>query len=153
MAGTAYAEGWEDADAGSAQQADEAEEEELQQQHQQTRRRHDMLPRLRLCPHRPRKHCFERRLQGAARLAASCLRRRVTLPAEMEEQGNWQDAAVLLPRVSCAFRDCSGIEPIDEAGAGRDCGVTFEDRTLRYHILRVHKEEIQHVASVADDEE
>ena len=86
MAGAAYTEGWEDADAGSAQQVDEAEEEELQQQQQQTRRRHNMLPRLRLCPHRPRKHVFERRLQGAKRLAAWHLRSRVTLPAEMEKQ-------------------------------------------------------------------
>ena len=117
MAGTAFWENGEGADAGSAQEIDEAEEEELQQQQQQARRREGMLPRLRLCPHRPRKHGFERRLQGAKQLA-KLLRRRVTLPAEMEKQGNWQDAAVFLPRVSCAL--CSWSQQTDEAAAGRE---------------------------------
>ena len=31
--------------------------------------------------------------------------------------------------------------------------MTFEDRTLRNHILRVHKEKIQSIASVVDDED
>ena len=145
MAGTAYEEG---PIAGSAQEVDEADTEELQQQQQQARRRQDMLSRLRLCPHRPRKHDFERRLQGAERLSA-LLRKRVTLPAEMETHRNWQDAAVLLPRVSCAFRNCPWVQDADAAGASADS----EDHSLREHIVDLHKKEILDAAAVEDDEE
>ena len=134
MAGSAYEEGWEDAEAsigvgmdneeaehfpGSAQgprrasgrMLDEAELEELQQEQRERRRRNDMLSRLCLCAHRPRKHCFEQRLEGAARLAEPHLRSRVMIPAEVEEHSNSQaliDSAKPLPRVHCAFRACTG---------------------------------------------
>ena len=108
MAGSAYEEGWEDAEAsigvgmeneeashfpGSAQRPKrasgrmlhDAELEELQQEQRERRRRNDMLSRLCLCAHRPRKHCFEQRLEGAARLAEAHLRSRVTIPAYVEE--------------------------------------------------------------------
>ena len=118
-----------------------------------------MLRRLRLCPHRRHKHGFERRLQGAKQLA-ELLRRRVTLPAEMEKQGNWQDAAVLLPRVSCAFHNCSWSQQTDEAAAGRERRESKEESkfsrfgnlTLWDHILQKRKDEIQKAASVADDD-
>ena len=111
LAGTAYTDGWEGADAGSAQ---EVQTEELQQQ-QQARRRQDMLSRLRLCPNRPRQHGFERRLQGAEAVV-KLLRQRVTLPADLEKHGNWQHEAVLLPPISCAFTKCPENQVVEEAG-------------------------------------
>ena len=104
----AEAEYWEplrNADTGSAEEVDEGDTEVLRQQQQRTRRRQDMIPRLRMCSHCPRQHVFERRLRGAEQVA-KLLRKRVTLPAEMEQQGNWQDEAVRLSRVSCAFCTC-----------------------------------------------
>ena len=113
MAGSAYEEGWEDAEAsmgvgmdneeaehflGSAQgprrasrrMLDEAELERLQQEQRERRRRTDMLSQLNLCTHRPRKHWFEQRLEGAARLAKEHLRSRVTISANLEEDPNSQ---------------------------------------------------------------
>ena len=84
FSGAAFFHTAEGADAGSAQEVDT---EALQQQQQQARRRQDMLPRLRLCPNRPRQHGFERRLQGAEAVA-KLLRQRVTLPADLEKQRN-----------------------------------------------------------------
>ena len=127
MAESEYWEPLQNADAGSAQEVNEGDTEVLRQQQQRTRWRQDMLSRLRLCSHCPRQHDFERRLQGAAKVA-ELLRGRMTFPAEMEQQGNWQDEAVRLPRVSCAFRTCPGMQYVDEAGVG-------EDETLRDHIL------------------
>ena len=106
MAGTPYWKHAEAADAGSAQGVDEADTEEVQQQQQQARRRQNMLPRLSLCPGHSRQHGFEGRLRGAEAVA-KLLRQRLTLPAEIEKEGNWQHEAVLLPRVSCAFEICS----------------------------------------------
>ena len=88
----------------------------------------------------------QRRLRGAEAVA-KLLRKRVTLPAEMEKQGNWQHEAVLLPQISCAFKICS------EPGASEVSGVAFEDRTLRKHILARHKKDILDAAGVEDDED
>ena len=44
----------------------------------------DMMARLRACPRRPRRHVLERRLDAAAELANVCLRKRVTLPHELD---------------------------------------------------------------------
>ena len=109
-----------------------------------------MLSRLSLCPDHFRQHGFERRLRGAVEVA-KLLRHRVTLPAELEQEGNWQSSAVLLPRVSCAFRVCTGLKELDEARASEVPGVSFEDRTLREHILAKHKQAIMNAAGVEDD--
>ena len=134
MAGTAYEEGWEDAEAsisagmdneetgycpGSAQgpkrvsrrMLDEAELQMLQQEQRERRRSTDMLSHLRLCAHRPRKHWFEQRLEGAARLAKDHLRSRVTISANLEKDPNSQyliDSAMSLHRMHCAFKSCTG---------------------------------------------
>ena len=125
-----------------------------------------MLSRLCLCAHRPRKHCFGQRLEGAARLAEAHLRSRVTIPAEVEEHSNSQaliDSAKPLPRVHCAFRACTGKFEEDErtvreaekvsAGLGgdREPAESFADRVLKAHILREHKEQIQSSALVEDE--
>ena len=70
----------------------------------------DMMARISVCPQRPRRHAFEKRLDGAARLAASHLRSRVTLPLELDAVADLEsvlDAAERLPLVSCAFRWCA----------------------------------------------
>ena len=108
----AEAEYWEplrNADTGSAQEVDEGDTEVLRQQQQRTRRRQDMLSRLSLCPDHSRQHGFQRRLRGAVEVA-KLLRHRVTLPAELDQEGNLQYSAVLLPRASCAFRVCPGLK-------------------------------------------
>ena len=188
MAGTAYTEGWEDAEAslvaemrneelsqfaGSAQfpkaatgrKLDEAEleeqlrgrqpsEEDLEQEQRERRRRNDMLARLRVCPPPRRQHAFEQRSAGAARLASSCLRSRVTIPAHVEEQGDWQatiDSAERLPRVSCAFRNCPWYKMADDEAAGRRPDPEAEaywDRALQAHILEEHNLQIQQIALV-----
>ena len=145
MAGAAYWEPGESADAGSAQEVDEADTEVLRQQQQRARLRQDMLSRLRLCSHCPRQHDVERRLRGAKQVA-KLLRKRATLPAEMEQQGNWQDEAVRLPRVSCAFRTCPGMQYVEEARVG-------EDETLRDHILAERGQEIMQAIAGEHEEE
>ena len=132
MSGEAYEEGMM---AGCAQEVDDADMEELQQQQQQARRRQDMLSRLRCCPDHPRQHAFERRLRGAEKVA-ELLRQRVTLPREIEEEGNWQHEAVLLPQMSCAFKTCP------EPCASEVSGMDFGERQLREHILVHHSKDI-----------
>ena len=148
MSEPVYWESAQSADAGSAQAVDEADTEELQQQQQQqqARRRQDMLSRLSLCPDRPRQHAFERRLRGAEKVA-ELLRQRVTLPQEIEEEGNWQHEAVLLPQMSCAFKICP------EPCASEVSGMGFNERQLRQHILVHHSEDILGAAAVQLNEE
>ena len=142
MAGTAYTDGRQDAeesafvrvgdDAGSAQ-IPAGELEQLQAQRRERRRRNDMLSRLRVCAHRPRQHSFAQRVEGAARLAASKLRSRVTLPATVEQQEHWQaalDSAERLPCLSCAFRTCPYV------------GEAPDEAALQAHIVREHHQEI-----------
>ena len=99
-----------------------------------------MLARLQLCPEPRRQHAFEQRSAGAARLASVCLRSRVTLFAHVEEQENRQatiDSAERLPRVSCALRNCPGLEMADGEAAGRRPDSEAEaywDRYLQAHI-------------------
>ena len=123
MDGTAFEEGTEnvelDEDAGSAQIC-AGELEQLRAQRRERRRRNDMLSRLRVCAHRPRQHSFAQRVEGAARLAVSKLRSRVTLPATVEQQEHWQaalDSAERLPCLSCAFRTCPYVwdAPVEAA--------------------------------------
>ena len=63
------------------------------------------------------------------------------------------DTAISLPRVSCAFRDCSGPDPEDEETAAQDKMKTepFWDRVLKAHILRRHKNEIQNIALMEEE--
>ncbi len=97
---------------------DEAELQRLQQEQRERRRRTDMLSHLCLCPHRPRKHCFEKRLEGAERLADTHLRSRVTIPSTVEQDPNaqaWIDSAMSLPRIHCAFAKCPACSEEDFA--------------------------------------
>ena len=130
-----------------------------------------MLSLLRLCPHRPRKHSFEERLEGAERLADTHLRARVTIPASIEENPNAQaliDSGMSLPRIHCAFAKCTACSQKDfaeEAKAVEKLGKsfrweddtrsaeTFWDRVLKAHILRHHKDEIQDVALAEEDDD
>ena len=148
---------------------DEAELERLQQEQRERRRRTDMLSQLCLCAHRPRKHCFEQRLEGAARLAEAHLRSRVTISADVEEHSNSQaliDSARPLDRIHCAFPSCTGdfdkdfavdvqtVRETERASASPDDdrhAEAFWDRVLKEHIVRKHKDEIQNVALVEDD--
>ena len=155
----------------SRRMPDEAELQKLQQEQQERRRRTDMLSFLRLCPHRPRKHRFEERLEGAERLADTHLRARVTIPPSIEGNPNAQaliDSAMSLPRIHCAFAKCTAcsqkdfaeeakaVEKVDKSlGWENDtCSAeTFWDRVLRAHILRHHKDEIQDVALAEEDDD
>ena len=97
---------------------DEAELHRLQQEKRERRRRTDMLAHLRLCPHRPRKHAFAKRLEGAERLADKHLRSRVTIPATVEQDPHAQariDSAICLPRIHCAFANCTACTEEDFA--------------------------------------
>ena len=115
-----------------------------------------MLARLQLCPPPRRQHAFEQRAAGAARLASACLRARVTLPAHVAGQQNWQeaiDAAVRLPRVHCAFRTCPWPLLVDDEVARRKAADEVEaelDGALKVHIMQTHKQEIQEVALVEE---
>ena len=158
MAGTAYFSGDEQAEEAMVlpprRHAEDIDEQTQRQRKSRTNT--DMLARLRVSPERSRKHAFELRQEGAARLAASQLRRRVTLPSDVEEQDDLQaklDTAERLPRVSCAFRGCSGPQKADEEEAAKSKAESesFWDRTLRCHILRKHKEEIQNIALVDEE--
>ena len=192
MAGTAYEEGWEDAEAsigidldgeetkhgaGSAQDAkrrskstlDEAELERLQQEQRERRRRTDMLSQLNLCTHRPRKHWFEQRLEGADQLAKKHLRSRVTISANLEKDPNSQaliDSAMSLHRIHCAFTSCTGsfeevfkedeekVRALQKESESLDedpHAEVFWDRVLKEHIVRQHKDEIREVALVEED--
>ena len=71
----------------------------------------------------------------------------MTLPQEIEEEGNWQHEAVLLPQMSCAFKICP------EPCACEVSGVAFGERKLREHILVHHSKDILNVAGVKDDED
>merc|ERR1712025_1019428 len=139
MAGSAYEGGLEDAETSigagmenedaehcpgtdhgprraSRRMLDEAELRRLQQEQRERRRRTDMLSHLCLCPHRPRKQCFEKRLEGAERLADTHLRSRVTIPSTVEEDPNAQasiDSAMSLPRIHCAFAKCTACTEED----------------------------------------
>ena len=130
---------------------EEAEAEGLRQSPLQARRREDMLSRLRLSPDRPREHEFERRLRGAEEVA-KLLRQRVTLPADQEEQGNWQQEAVLLPPVCCAFVGCTGVPGVDEADGSEQYRVDLDECDLRAHILHKHRKAILEAAEVDDEE-
>ena len=116
-----------------------------------------MLARLRLCPPPRCQHAFEQMACGAARLASSCLRSRVTIPAHVEEQENWQatiDSAERLPRVSCAFRNCPWYKMADDEAAGRrpePQAEAYWDRALQAHILEDHTLQIQEVAFVDEE--
>ena len=115
-----------------------------------------MLARLQLCPWPRRQHAFEQRAAGAARPASACLRARVTLPADLADQPNWQEminSADRLPRICCAFRTCDGFEKADEDEAAQDekKAEPFWDRVLKAHILRKHKNEIQNIALVEEE--
>jgi len=120
------------------------------------RAHNDMLARLCVFPQRLRKHAFEERLDGAARLAVSHLRRRVTLPPELETRQDLQgvlDTALRLPIVSCAFRGCTYRE---ECGGGNTESLNQWadspcDRRLREHVLNKHGRLIQDVAQVAEE--
>ena len=148
---------------------DEAELQRLQQEQRERRRRTDMLSHLRLCPHRPRKNCFEKRLEGAERLADTHLRARVTIPATVEQDPNAQaliDSAMSLPRIHCAFAKCTAssekdfaeeakaVREIDRASGCQDDdrhAEAFWDRVLKAHIVRRHKDAIREVALVEED--
>ena len=150
---------------------DEAELQRLQQEQQERRRRTDMLSHLRLCQHRPRKHSFEKRLEGAERLANVHLRSRVTIPATVEQDPHAQkmiDSAVSLPRIHCAFAKCTActeedfaedakvVQDIDRVSGWQDDdrhAEVFWDRVLKAHILRKHKQLIQGVAFVEEDDD
>ncbi len=125
---------------------DREEEEELQPCSRQGREGADMLARIRVCPHRPRKHWLESRCEGAARLAASHLRSRVTLPPELEDVADLQavlDVAERLPLEVCAFRGCAWTSPADaEDPPGEG---------LRDHVLEAHSGFISSVACVSDE--
>ena len=148
---------------------DEAELQRLQQEQRERRRRTDMLSHLRLCPHRPRKHSFEKRLEGAERLADTHLRSRVTIPATVEQDPNAQasiDSAMSLPRIHCPFAKCTAsteeafaddaqaVRKLDRVSGCQDDdrhAEAFWDRVLEAHINREHKSVIQNVALVEDD--
>jgi len=148
---------------------DEAELQMLQQEQRERRRSTDMLSHLRLCAHRPRKHWFEQRLEGAARLAKDHLRSRVTISANLEKDPNSQaliDSGMSLPRIHCAFTSCTGsFEEVfkeDEAkvrALQKESGSldedphaqAFGDRVLKEHIVRQHKDTIRKVALVEED--
>ena len=138
-------------------QPSEEELEDLENQQRQRRRRNDMLARLRLCPPPRRQHAFEQRSADAARLASSCLRSRVTIPAHVEEQQNWQatiDSAERLPRACCAFRNCRDWDKEDEKFAAQlpaRPADAYWDRVLRAHIWRQRRVQIQEVALVEED--
>ena len=153
----------------SRRMPDDAELQRLQQEQREKRRRTDMLSHLRLCPHRPRKHCFEQRLEGAERLADTHLRSRVTIPSTVEQDPKSQasiDSAMSLPRIHCAFAKCTACTEEDFAEdekAVREIvrvsgwqdddrhAEAFWDRVLKAHILRQHKDQIQKVAFVEED--
>ena len=155
----------------STRMPDEAELQRLQQEQQERRRRTDMLSHLRLCQHRPRKHSFEKRLEGAERLANMHLRSRVTIPATVEQDPHAQkmiDSAVSLPRIHCAFAKCTActeedfaedakvVQDIDRVSGWQDDdrhAEVFWDRVLKAHILRKHKQLIQGVAFVEEDDD
>ena len=155
----------------SRRMPDETELQKLQQEQQERRRRTDMFSHLRLCPHRPRKHCFEKRLEGAERLADTHLRARVTIPATVEEDPHAQaliDSAMSLPRIHCAFAKCTAsseedfaeeakaVRELDRASACQDDdhhAEAFWDRVLKAHILRQHKDQIRDVAFVEEDDD
>ena len=155
----------------SRRMPDEAELQRLQQEQRERRRRTDMLSHLRLCPHRPRKHCFEKRSEGAERLADTHLRARVTIPATVEQDPNAQasiDSAMSLPRIHCAFAKCTActeedfaedakaVREIDRVSGWQDDdrhAEAFWDRVLKAHILRQHKDQIQDVAFVEEDDD
>ena len=105
-----------------------------------------MPSRLRVSPLRARKHFHEARCDGAARLAASHLRRRVTLPPHLEEVADLQavlDVAERLPLEVCAFRGCawtSAANAEDPPGEG-----------LRDHVLEAHGGLIRTVGCVPQD--
>ena len=151
---------------------DEAELQRLQQEQRERRRRTDMLSHLCLCPHRPRKHRFEQRLEGAKRLAETHLRSRVTIPAKVEQDPNSQatiDSAMSLPRIHCAFATCTACTEKDfalAAKAEREIdrlsssqgdddwhAEAFWNRVLKPHIVRQHNDEIQDVAFVEEDDD
>ena len=94
-------------------------------------------------------------MDGAVRLAISHLRRRVTLPLELEQVEDLQsvlDAAERLPRVSCAFSGCPWAEAASTSLAIADIGSEPPwDRSLRHHVLQQHGPLIQKVAGVEEE--
>ena len=74
--------GLTDVDPREDQSSQGAEEQQHGSNHGRTDS--DMMARISVCPQRPRRHVFEKRLDGAARLAASHLRSNVTLPLEFD---------------------------------------------------------------------
>ena len=153
-AGSAHA---EEGDGELRERQPSRELEDLENQQRQRRRRNDMLARLQLCPSPRRQHAFEQRAAGAARLASACLRSRVTIPAHVEGQGDWQDtidAAARFPRVHCAFRTCPWPLLVDDEAARRkavDEAEAHGDDALEPHIKETHKQEIQEVALVEEE--
>lgn len=92
-------------------------------------------------------------MRGAEEVA-KLLRRRVTLPAQVEAEGDWRLEALLLPQVSCAFRGCGWVQELAEACANEIPDVSLEELTLREHQLGTkHKLDIMTAAGVEDDED
>ena len=99
------------------------------------------------------------------------MRSRVTIPAKVEEHPNAQaliDSARFLDRIHCAFRSCTGDfaedfaedekeeRGIERASASPDDdrhAEAFGDRALKAHIVRQHKDKIQDVAFVEEDDD
>ena len=99
------------------------------------------------------------------------LRSRVTIPATVEQDPHAQraiDSAVSLPRIHCAFAKCTActeedfaedakvVQDIDRVSGWQDDdrhAEVFWDRVLKAHILRKHKQQIQDVAFVEEDDD
>ena len=96
-------------------------------------------------PNRVRKPEADILLEAADLIANSCLRDRVTLPADPANlEVPWLDVATggRLPPVSCAFRGCnwSGGGSSTEAEFRHDCEHPW-DQQLRAHVLHAHSEQ------------
>ena len=100
------------------------------------------------------------------------MRSRVTIPAKVEQDPNSQasiDSAMSLPRIHCAFATCTACTEKDfafDAKSVREIdrlrsspedddwhAEAFWDRVLKAHIVRQHKDEIQDVAFVEEDDD
>ena len=109
----------------------------------------DMMGRLRVKPHRNRKHSFEWQLDAAARLARTELRSHTTLPPSLEDVANIDeciDQCEQLPPVSCAFKGCTWLCDWSEAISNDavNASESAYDRQLRDHVLNIHRHQIKH---------
>ena len=111
------------------------------------------MSRLQITSYRPRRHFFEHLLEASEELANVWLRRRVTIPAELELSGRANsliDSAERLPSVTCAFKGCTGCEQptkkfIASSRYQTDCP---SDRQLRAHILAKRSAQIGSIANI-----